>query len=779
MTFSFFVLIFFLLNYDILLLGDIMNFNLKKKILSIISIISTIICCFYLGKDIVFDFSIKNILIDIFFIILSFLPFISIHTIKRFKHLYYLLPFYGLLSFIGISISTYILGLIGIIICFIESNEEKGILVKLLKRHPLLLSLTIILSGVSFLSLGSVFEFFSELTYGFNMLGELFGTIFLFFMIIICKKGYLIYRNKGSILEAISVSLPFIIYSLYIGCSLFGIYFVEGYELVSIDNIIVIVILYLLVGVFEDFLTRGLALNILLDKFGKTKKGIWLSIFLSSLFFGLIHFVNIFTGASLKGVLIQVITATCIGMYFAAIYLRSGSVWAPALLHGFYDIAASVSSFFVIKEVVDVSGDYGEAISNYSWGNLVVGVIFVFLTLFLLRKSRFSDVYNMVNDKEINKNKDNISSYVLIGISLGFGLSFCFSSLKMPFQLKEYAYDLYDNILISTDYQNEYGTIYKNGYFDYESINDEVKILMAVSNMDKLDKVEENVVEDVVTYIEDYEIEKELKEIFNKDEDINYVDFKYSYKTSCSYEEDALRYKCITTNNDISSNLRIYSNIDKISLSGESTVQLSVYYLVEDLSTNTIYADSDLKTVYRYNTKIEDISDGIIYKENSDNKEFWDKIKENNKGMVPTYTLSMEISDLGDHLYLVSSEFNKDSISNSSLEIEKIDNNLYKYKTSNYTFIYDSDYFKVEEINNYLVLKYKEDVVLKIEIISSEKWLDKYKNVVDIKLGNYNYSNINNDYLIYKNNFYMISINTDDMVLKNKLLEIISTIDFS
>ena len=329
-----------------------------------------------------------------------------------------------------------------------------------------------------------MFEFFSTLTYGFSMLGELIATIFLFFLILICKKGYLIYKNKGSIKDGIMVSLPFILYSIYIGCGLFSMYLVEGYSLVSIENIITVILLYILVGIFEDFLTRGITLNILLDKYGKTKRGIWFSIFLSSLIFGVIHFTNIFTGASFEGVLIQVISATCIGMYFSAIYLRSGSVWVVALLHGFYDVVVSIPSFFDVKEIVDVSSEYGDTISNYSWSNLIIGLIFILLSLFLLRKKKFDEVYYRVNDKEYVKPKENLASYVLIGVGSGMILSFAVSSAYGMFQLKDYAKDLYDKLPISWDYQYQYGLIYNNGYLDYDNMNDTSKMMIAFSNID-------------------------------------------------------------------------------------------------------------------------------------------------------------------------------------------------------------------------------------------------------------------------------------------------------
>ncbi|MBE6150229.1 MAG: CPBP family intramembrane metalloprotease [Firmicutes bacterium] len=757
-----------------------MNLKTKKNILLVLSILNTIICCFYCINNSINSFNISNLIVDLFFIFLAFIPCFLIAFYKRFNHLYYLTIFYGLFAFLGISISTYILSMTSILVSFIESKEEKGKLIKVIKRHPLVMSITIVLSCVSCLAIGSVFEFFSTLTYGFSMLGELIATIFLFFLILICKKGYLIYKNKGSIKDGIIVSLPFILYSIYIGCGLFSMYLVEGYSLVSIENIITVILLYILVGIFEDFLTRGITLNILLDKYGKTKRGIWFSIFLSSLIFGAIHFTNIFTGASFEGVLIQVISATCIGMYFSAIYLRSGSVWVVALLHGFYDVVVSIPSFFDVKEIVDVSSEYGDTISNYSWSNLIIGLIFILLTLFLLRKKKFDEVYYRVNDKEYVKPKENLASYVLIGVGSGMILSFAVSSANVMFQLKDYSKDLYDKLPISWDYQYQYGLIYNNGYLDYDNMNDTSKMMIAFSNIDKIVEVEEKEIDkDIITYISKEDIIDSFKDIFNKAKNINYLDFNYSNKTSCSYENNNFRYKCITKSNssdNYSDNVRVYSNIEKVILTGDSTVELSVYYLVEDLNTNTLYLDSNLKTVYKYDSNIKDLT-GVVYNENDEfNKEFWDSIKEKNNGFIPTYKISLELNDFGNSLYFVSSELDKESIENN-YSIEKDKSSLNKYISDNYSFVYDND-FKVISINNYLVLKYKEETVLKIDIISSDDWLDKYKESNNITLGNNIYHNILNDYYIYKDEFYVISIYTEDVVLKNKLLELVSSISF-
>lgn len=759
-----------------------MKINVKKNMLLILTIINTLICVFNLGNNIITDFSVLGVLFDLFVVFLAFVPCLLMPLYKKFNHLYYLILFYAFFAFLGLDPATYMVSLVSLVLCYVESVEEKGKLEQIIKRHPIYMSCVIILSGISFLMIGSIFEFFSQLTYGSSMLGELFATIFLFFLILVCRKGYLIYKNNGSVVDALVVSLPFFVYSLYLGCSIFVTNLVEGYSLVSLENIITIILLYLFVGIFEDFLTRGLALNILLDKFGKTKKGIWLSILLSSLFFGLIHFVNIFTGASFEGVLIQVISSICIGVYFSAIYLRSGSVWVPALLHGFYDIAVSCSSFFMIKEVVDINGEYGDAISNYSWGNVIVGFLFILLSLFLLRKKKMNVVYKKLNNMDTgNVSKNSFLDYVLIGFALGAGISYCFISSTSMFQVKEYAYNLYDMIPIYSDYQYEYGLIYRDGDYNYDSLSDEVKLIMVMSNLDKIkDAEEKKSSQEIITYIENSEIEKMMKKIFNEDSRFKYVNFKYSYNTSCIYEEEDSRYKCSTINNEVSNNLKVYSNIDKISFSDDALLEACVYYLVYDESTNTLYADSDLKTVYRYNTTIEEISDGVKYKNNDDNREFWQNIKKNNNDKVPTYKISLDLNDSGDGVHFVNSKFVRESIESTEFVDKKIDNNTNRFSSDKYSFNYNNDLFDVNVINNYLVLKHQGKAVLKIDTIAVNKWLDLYKTMdsISVNLGNNTYQNVDNDYLIYKNDFYIISIYTSDVEMRNELLKIVLGLEF-
>ena len=70
--------------------------------------------------------------------------------------------------------------------------------------------------------------------------------------------------------------------------------------------------------------------------------------------------------------------------------------------------------------------------------------------------------------------------------------------------------------------------------------------------------------------------------------------------------------------------------------------------------------------------------------------------------------------------------------------------------------------FDVVEDSNKLSVKKDDITCLEITTLASDEWLVKYKtfDFVGIILGNYTYYNYGNEYLIYKNDFYIISINS-------------------
>lgn len=104
----------------------------------------------------------------------------------------------------------------------------------------------------------------------------------------------------------------------------------------SLFTLILAVILVLLIGFAEEGLCRGLLLR------SSLPRGIWASVLLSSVLFAGIHLVNILAGFSWSYVAGQLLIAFGSGVLFAAIRLRTRSIWPSLLLHAAHDFPGIV-----------------------------------------------------------------------------------------------------------------------------------------------------------------------------------------------------------------------------------------------------------------------------------------------------------------------------------------------------------------------------------------------------------------------------------------------------
>ena len=126
------------------------------------------------------------------------------------------------------------------------------------------------------------------------------------------------------------------------------------------------VLLALLVGFAEEGMFRGLILRCLLPK------GIWPAVLLSALCFASVHLTNLLVGVSWGYVVEQLMLAFGSGVLFAAIRLRTGSIWPSIVLHMLRDVAGLI--------LLGIN----PAIMNVTLSNVVLIVNGVFCVLFLL-----------------------------------------------------------------------------------------------------------------------------------------------------------------------------------------------------------------------------------------------------------------------------------------------------------------------------------------------------------------------------------------------------------
>lgn len=95
------------------------------------------------------------------------------------------------------------------------------------------------------------------------------------------------------------------------------------------------VVLCILAGVAEEICTRGIPLPVIMRSKPDNKQ-IRLSIFMTAVIFGLLHMLNGGGGENL----FQVAFAFVVGLFFGAVYLRTGSILVTIVFHFLYDFIA-------------------------------------------------------------------------------------------------------------------------------------------------------------------------------------------------------------------------------------------------------------------------------------------------------------------------------------------------------------------------------------------------------------------------------------------------------
>ena len=113
-----------------------------------------------------------------------------------------------------------------------------------------------------------------------------------------------------------------------------------------IDQKPLYVVLYALVclsvGFFEEMAFRGCIFTVVLQRMKKNRLGVFLAIVISSVIFGLVHLVNLFSGGSAIGVILQTGYSFLIGGMCAVILVKTKNIWYCVVLHGVYNFAGGV-----------------------------------------------------------------------------------------------------------------------------------------------------------------------------------------------------------------------------------------------------------------------------------------------------------------------------------------------------------------------------------------------------------------------------------------------------
>ncbi len=102
----------------------------------------------------------------------------------------------------------------------------------------------------------------------------------------------------------------------------------------------VVVVAMALTALAEELLFRGLLLSGLLAAWGSSRAGIYRAVVVASAVFGAGHLVNLGPGGQL---LAQVAYAAVVGLVWAGLRLRTGSIWPGVILHWLGNTAAMLT----------------------------------------------------------------------------------------------------------------------------------------------------------------------------------------------------------------------------------------------------------------------------------------------------------------------------------------------------------------------------------------------------------------------------------------------------
>jgi CAAX protease family protein len=171
-----------------------------------------------------------------------------------------------------------------------------------------------------------------------NMVND---TIFRFlgsivFIFIIYEFNHKILKIHKPLIKSLLIILP----ALLISINNFPFLpFLSGNALITkpIYTILIFAITCISVGLFEELVFRGLILFFLLEKLSKNRRGIFVSIIISSALFGIMHLFNIFDGANVGATLLQVLYSFAMGIMWSIIVLKTKTIWLAVILHSLYN----------------------------------------------------------------------------------------------------------------------------------------------------------------------------------------------------------------------------------------------------------------------------------------------------------------------------------------------------------------------------------------------------------------------------------------------------------
>ncbi|CCV64727.1 hypothetical protein BN85411500 [Alteracholeplasma palmae J233] len=189
-----------------------------------------------------------------------------------------------------------------------------------------------------------------------EVLGEFLSfciaAIFAFFLF---EKVHTFFRIKG-IKKGLLIAFPiYILIAALLIKSLVGLS-ISDIEYQGVDATFRYILFMICVGLFEELLFRGILLNVFIKVFENKENKELKALMVSSLLFGMVHFLNILGGQHYLVTIGQVIYTISLGLIFGLIYLKSGNLIAAIIAHVMLNIVAMFTVLiYPTTQIADVS----------------------------------------------------------------------------------------------------------------------------------------------------------------------------------------------------------------------------------------------------------------------------------------------------------------------------------------------------------------------------------------------------------------------------------------
>lgn len=372
------------------------------------------------------------------------------------------------------------------------------------------------------------------------VISETILAVMVLIVMLLFKNFYVFTQKKESIKTGLFYGLFYLIGSVLF-MLLFGLGMGGFFSGLALFNVFVGA---LLVGLCEEFLCRGWLLNEFLERYGDTKKGVWYSIIISGLIFGLIHLGNFFHGQDLVSTVTQIMNASAIGVVFGLIYYKTKNIWSVIVLHGLWDFSLFLGDVAPITEA-------SETFSSFS----VMGIMFTILMIL----SQLIIIIPHLKDIDAKPNTGRVIGCSIIGFILymiflictGVGMktgdTYEYDKIKIDnFAVTKDNYSVYnfahtkENVTTMVDELGNVTPIVNKEEFSFKlTYNDNRNIVLSNEITDSQIELEcEDLIDFIVLEDDDYFI---VAYEDYRDKSNTYLYYAYLYKDELSNNKDYLK----------------------------------------------------------------------------------------------------------------------------------------------------------------------------------------------------------------------------------------------